>query len=243
MKTKNLLFQLTDLESLLNDFSVEKLTPDEAFHLKSSFQNFKKNLLEIIFKSKENFIDADSNCQDNPVGQRTKTFEKAYPEIDIDTYDAIIEHYKSYGDVLKELKIETTMDKKDVLILNGTSEATKTEPEIDLSLILKECMGEMDLLQELITLFTSNALEFMGAAKIHLKSNDFEKLDLAAHKVKAGLAMMRTQSLHNIVVQIQKGCKLDKDPKHLEFLCNCFSDEFPKVKDALDRAYSELTNH
>ena len=243
MKTKNLLFQLTDLESHLNDFSAEKLTTEEAFHLKISFQHFKKNLLELVFLSKEKPNAPSNTGREKKSATRTIEFENAYPELDIETYEAIVEHHKSYGNVLKDLKIESAMDKKDVLILKGKNNSNqKLDTQIDLSLILEECMGEMSLLRELITLFIGNALEFMGAAKLHLQSEDFEQLDLAAHKVKAGLAMMRTDGLLDLIIQIQKGCKLDKDPKHLEFLCKCFNDEFPKVKKALDNAYVELTN-
>ncbi|MUH36807.1 Hpt domain-containing protein [Zobellia amurskyensis] len=243
MKTKNLLFQLSDLESHLNDFSSEKLTTDEAFHLKISFQHFKKSLLEMVFLSGENINDANRE-QKRTTEAKTNEFEDAFPELDLKTYEAIIEHHKSYGNVLKELEIDTIMDKKDILILSGKANKNKdTEAKIDLRLVLDECMGEMSLLRELITLFIGNCLEFMGAAKIHLRTEDFEQLDLAAHKIKAGLAMMRTDDLLDIVIQIQKGCKLDQDPKHLEFLCKCFNEEFPKVKKALDNAYVELTNN
>ncbi|WP_289042046.1 Hpt domain-containing protein [uncultured Zobellia sp.] len=244
MKTKNLLFQLSDLESHLNDFSTEKLSTDEAFHLKISFQHFKKNLLEMVFLTGENMKETEGAKEDKNSSAKINEFEKAYPELDLETYEAIIEHHKSYGNVLKELQIDSAMDKKDILILNGkTNKGKNTDVEIDLQVVLDECMGEMSLLRELITLFIGNALEFMGAAKIHLQTQDFDQLDLAAHKIKAGLAMMRTDDLHEIVTQIQKGCKLDQDPKHLEFLCKCFSEEFPKVKTALDRAYVELTNN
>lgn len=106
--------------------------------------------------------------------------------------------------------------------------------------ILEECMGEMDLLQELVLLFHENALEFIGAARIHLPNSDFKELGLAAHKIKAGLAMMRTDSLHAIIVLIQKECEGDQDPKHLRFLCNCFTDEYPTVKKSIDISLANL---
>ncbi|MDB2606579.1 Hpt domain-containing protein [Zobellia sp.] len=240
MKTRNLLFQLTDLESHLNDFSSEKLTREEAFDLKISFQHFKKNLLEMVFLSKEK---PNQTSIEKKSMIRVDTFENNYPEIDLEVYDAVIEHHKSYDNVLKELKIDSAMDKRDI-ILKGRSGNTETHTDIiNLEVILSECMGEMALLRELISLFISNGLEFMGAAKIHLQNEDYEGLELAAHKIKTGLAMMRAHSLHNMIVQIQKGCELDQDPKHLDFLCKCFTEEFPKVKDALDTAYVKMTNN
>lgn len=111
---------------------------------------------------------------------------------------------------------------------------------IDLTPILEECMGEMDLLRELVFLYYQNALEFIGAARIHLTNTDFNALGLVAHKIKAGLAMMRTDSLHAIIVLIQKECDGDRDPKHLQFLCDCFAEEYPRVKESIDMALVNL---
>ncbi len=113
-------------------------------------------------------------------------------------------------------------------------------PLIDLKSILDECMGDIELLEELISLFDVNALEFIGAAKIHLRNTDFQALGLVAHKIKAGLAMMHTDSLHSIIVLIQKECEEDQDPKHLQFLCDCFTKEYPAVKKSIDRALASL---
>lgn len=102
-------------------------------------------------------------------------------------------------------------------------------PKIDLKIILEECMGELDLLEELISLYKQNALEFIGNVKHHLKLEDFESIQFAAHKMKSGLAMMQTFSLHSIVLQMHKTCVSDKDLKYLEFLYNCFLEEYPVV--------------
>ncbi len=111
---------------------------------------------------------------------------------------------------------------------------------MDLEPILEECMGELDLLQELVSLYHENALEFMGAARIHLHNSDFKQLGLAAHKVKAGLAMMRTDSLHAIIVLVQKECNGDQDSKHLQFLCDCFAEEYPTIKASIDATLANL---
>ena len=111
---------------------------------------------------------------------------------------------------------------------------------IDLEPILEECMGEVELLRELVALYHENALEFIGAARIHLSNSDFNALRLAAHKIKAGLAMMRTGSLHTIIVLIQNECGGDQDVKHLKFLCDCFAEEYPTVKESIDVALANL---
>lgn len=116
------------------------------------------------------------------------------------------------------------------------SDATK----INLSLILEECMGKMDLLEELVMLYKQNALEFMGVLKAHLPAGDMEKIEGAAHKIKSGLAMMQSESLHSIAVQIHKIAKTDGDQKHLQFLFNCFVREYPLVEKAIEEQIQAL---
>ena len=112
--------------------------------------------------------------------------------------------------------------------------------KINLEPILKDCMGEIDLLEELISIYKNNALEFIGKAKLHIQQQDFEELEFAAHKIKSGLAMMQTYGLHAIVDQIYKGCKGVKDFKHLEFLYQCFLEEYPLVEEELNQAIKAL---
>lgn len=133
------------------------------------------------------------------------------------------------------------MDKKVPKIENKSSEIIEgTAPKIDLKLILEECMGELDLLEELISLYKQNALEFIGNVKHHLQLADYENIQFAAHKMKSGLAMMQTFSLHSIVVEMHKTCITDKDHKHLEFLYNCFLEEYPVVEDAIEKEMKKL---
>ena len=113
-------------------------------------------------------------------------------------------------------------------------------PKIDLKIILEECMGELDLLEELISLYKQNAFEFIGKVKHYLKLKDFKNIQFAAHKIKSGLAMMQTFSLHSIVDQIHKTCNTDKDLKYLEFLYNCFLEEYPVVVNAIEIELKKL---
>jgi len=119
------------------------------------------------------------------------------------------------------------------------SDATK----INLSIILEDCLGQMDLLEELVLLYKQNALEFIGIVKTNLKNEDLEEIAFAAHKIKSGLAMMQSKSLYAIVEQIQKICKTNGDRKHLGFLYNCFIEEYPRVEGAIDEQIKALKNH
>lgn len=114
--------------------------------------------------------------------------------------------------------------------INPDFEVYTDATKINLSIILEDCMGKMDLLEELVGLYKQNALEFIGKMRICIKSDDIEGIESAAHKIKSGLAMMQSKSLHSIVAQIQKICIENKDKKHIEFLFKCFINEYPKVE-------------
>lgn len=202
---------------------MEKISPSNAKSHKDSSQ-FLKRTLQSFEKS-------------------ASVLGGSIPDLDIDTYDAIIEHYKSYGAVLKSLKIETAMKEGNnsmLIFSKSTSSIADSCEVIDLNPILKQCMGEMDLLTELVQLYERNALEFIGVTKIHLQTANFKQIGLIAHKIKAGLAMMKTKSLHSIILQVEHVCGKDKDIKHLRFLCDCFAVEFPIVRKSLLEALADL---
>ncbi|MGJ8734682.1 MAG: ATP-binding response regulator [Cellulophaga sp.] len=107
-------------------------------------------------------------------------------------------------------------------------------PKINLTPVLNECMGDIGMLQELIRLFKNNALEFIGKAIVHIRNEDYEGLKFSTHKIKAGLKMMKTEALHDTVLQIENAIKDDIDVKHLNFLYNCFVEEYPIIDQQLD---------
>ncbi|HMB62164.1 MAG TPA: Hpt domain-containing protein, partial [Eudoraea sp.] len=111
---------------------------------------------------------------------------------------------------------------------------------VDLTPVLEDCLGQLDLLEELVLLFKQNALEFIGQLKIHLQNMDFEGVRFAAHKIKSGLRMMKTTELLGIAEQIEAVCKTDRDVKHLNFLFDCFLEEYPKIEIAIDMALEKL---
>lgn len=106
--------------------------------------------------------------------------------------------------------------------------------------IFKDCMGQMDLVVELVRLYKQNALEFIGETKFQLMQKDFESLEFSVHKMKSGLAMMRTNELLDIVEQMQKCCKSDRDLKHLNFLYQCFVTQYPITQSKIDAEVKRL---
>ncbi|WP_165200548.1 ATP-binding protein [Muriicola soli] len=111
---------------------------------------------------------------------------------------------------------------------------------IDLSGMLEDCMGEVDMLEELLNLFKGNVLEFIGKARMHLKNKDYEQLQFVAHKLKSGLAMVQAANLLILVQQIQEHCKTDKNHDQMQYLYEQFIKEYPMVEFALDKEMTRL---
>ncbi len=112
--------------------------------------------------------------------------------------------------------------------------------KLDLTEILEDCMGEVDMLAELVELYKRNALEFIGKAKLHLQNKDFEQLQFSTHKLKAGLAMMQTQNLLILVQQLHEHCMNDRNYDQMNFLYQQFVTEYPMVEFALDAEVTRL---
>ncbi len=107
---------------------------------------------------------------------------------------------------------------------------------LDLNPVLEDCLGQVDLLEELIGLFKANALEFIGEVKIHLQTSDFKGIAFASHKIKNGLRMLQIADLLTIAEQMDIQARTDKDIKHLKFLFGCFISEYPAIEAHLDAA-------
>jgi len=114
---------------------------------------------------------------------------------------------------------------------------------VSLSNILEECMGEIDLLEELIVLFKQNTLEFIGKANIYIPQGNFTKLGFAAHKVKTGLSMMKAHGLYALVNKIVVCCKTNQDSRSIEFLYNQILKAYPIVEKAIDDQLESLKNN
>ena len=121
-------------------------------------------------------------------------------------------------------------------ILNHKSEV------VNLSNLLEECMGQLEILEEIISLFKQNALEFIGNVRIHLQNSDTEQIGFSAHKIKSGLKMLQAASLLAIVEKIQKCCHADVDFKHLQLLYDSFLVEYPMTEKAIDMEMDAIRN-
>ncbi len=112
--------------------------------------------------------------------------------------------------------------------------------KINLAVLLEECLGQVATLEELIILYKQNVLEFIGRMQTYIKTENRKEIEAAAHKIKSGLAMMQSKSLHGIIVQIQKACNDNEEMSQLRTLLNSFLKEYPLVEKAIDQQLEAL---
>ena len=154
--------------------------------------------------------------------------------------DFILKPY-SPEELLSKL-INNSVSESGSLIESTSKLVCGDTPKIDLASLLDDCMGEYELLENLISLFKQNAIEFIGACCVHLKNKDYEGIGFASHKIKSGLAMLKTNSLLSIVEKMhdfgKKGTGLDE----LEKLYTAFIIEYSIIEKVIDVEMEKLGN-
>ncbi|WP_036384784.1 hypothetical protein [Muricauda sp. MAR_2010_75] len=242
MKTRELLTYLEKLEIGLSSFSYEELGTVEAGELKKSFEVFKHGLENKVFGVSE-----------------MKQLEVIYERIGIQSSERKPFEVKDHNlltliDSLEKTRL--SKDQKEIVsalreIAQSLDKKTKKKPakgksfernlessfssnNINLKPVLEDCMGQMELLEELVKLFKQNVLEFVGSAKVHLQNENFKELDLSCQKVQSCLRMLKTEGLLEITQEMITLCRTDNDQKHHLFLYDQFVEEFPRVQEQVD---------
>lgn len=108
------------------------------------------------------------------------------------------------------------------------------QEQIGLKSVLEECMGQMDLMEEVVRMFNQNLVEFIGCAKVQLATGDLANLGLACQKVIPSLRMIKSYGLLETAQQMSVHCRTDMDRRHLEFLYDQFVMEFPGIQQQVD---------
>lgn len=248
--TRELLSYLEKLEIGLSSFSYEELGTVEAGELKKSFEVFKNGLEDKVFGVGE-IKQLENICQRvgiQGLGVNSKDQQKIpqkQPAI-MKLIDAL-ENTPLNNEQRELLKALRTLAQSQENNMKNTGNPMPAyfqtiekslEPEanhsISLKSVLEECMGQMDLMEELVRMFRQNVLEFIGSAHVHIKNEDHASLDLACQKVVPSLRMMKTFGLLETAQQMAILCRTDKDMKHLSFLYNQFLAEFPSVEEQVD---------
>lgn len=257
MGTRELLTYLEKLEIGLSSFSYEELGTVEAGKLKKSFDDFKNGLEDRVFGVTEM---KQLNVIYEQVGIKSHLESSNIELNDNELLLALIDSLentplsKKQDDIVKALKkTGHKLVKKDskpekynmttkTLHIEKNLESLFSTHKVDLTPVLKECAGEMELLEELIRLYKQNIIEFIGSLKINLNAGNFRGIEFACQKIQPCLRMMKTVSLLEITDQITTVCKTDNDIKYLGFLYDQFLVEYPKVEELVDFEIDVLRN-
>lgn len=132
--------------------------------------------------------------------------------------------------IQKQTKNQVAFDSK----INTSNIEEAFTSNINLEELLKDCMGQIDFLEELISLNKQNIVEFIGKAKIALQTGDYETIRFASHKIKCGLKMIKANGLYTIAEQINTISRTTKDMKYLQFLYDCFVNDYPAIEKAMN---------
>ena len=249
------------LEIGLSSFSYEELGTEEAGKLKRSFDMFRTGLEDKVFGVPEmkqldviyeqvGIQASTSHEKDQKVVQPDVVvqFLKLIGLLDKTNLDQqqkeILAGLQKIGEKLKEgplneLKQSSTNNPQ---LMEKNLESLMATPKVNLKPVLEECMGQMELLEELVRIYKQNVLEFIGKIKVHLQTKNFRGVDFACQKIQACLKMMKTVSLLEITEQMSTVCKTDNDIKYLNFLYQQFLVEYPKVEELVDFEIDVLRN-
>jgi hypothetical protein len=246
--TRELLTYLEKLEIGLSSFSYEELGVVEAGKLKKSFEVFKMGLenkvfgasemkqLENIYEKvgirsldKREFNEADTDKLLSLVGALEATsLSKEQLEL-VDELKKLVQHPTSKAQDQHKNTMATDFE-----FIEKSLQAGFSSQKIDLQPVLEDCMGQMELLEELVRMFQQHVFEFIGSAKVNLINKNFVELELSCQKVMPSLRMMKTFGLLEVAQQISRLCKTDRDEKHLNFLYDQFLQEYPKIQEQID---------
>jgi len=247
--TRELLTYLEKLEIGLSSFSYEELGVVEAGELKKSFEMFKFGLESKVFGISE-MRQLESIYK--KVGIQSLDSKK-FTESDAKRFLSLINRLEETNlsneqkELVKELQElasqssekpqnqhKNTDRMSDLEFIEKSLQAGFANQRVDLKPVLEDCMGQMELLEELVRMFKQNMFEFIGSAKVNLMNENFDELQLSCQKTMPTLRMMNIHGLLEVVQQISRLCKTDRDKKYLTFLYDQFLQEYPQIQEQID---------
>ena len=245
-----MLTYLEKLEIGLSSFSYEELGVVEAGELKKSFEMFKFGLeskvfgisemrqLESIYEKvgiqsldSKRFTESDATKFLSLIKSLEKTtLSNGQKEI----VEALKKMVQNTKEATQDPDKNTNRMATDFEFIEKSLQAGFAAQKVDLKPVLEDCMGQMELLEELVRMFKQNIFEFIGSAKVNLLNENFDELQQSCQKMMPSLRMMNIHGLLEVVQQISRLCKTDKDVKHLTFLYDQFLQEYPRIQEQID---------
>lgn len=114
------------------------------------------------------------------------------------------------------------------------------QTEVNLTNLLEECFGDLDMLGELLNLFDNNILEFLGQMKLFLGTADYKGMAGATHKVKAGLKLLEAKQLVVLTEQMYQRAREEKEPEEIRKAFDLFVLLYPSFKEKIHIAFQNV---
>ena len=157
--------------------------------------------------------------------------------------DFILKPFKPKDLLEKIIKNKSMMEREaKIQVIKPMSKTNAISEKLSLDIVLEDCMGKVELLDELIILFKKNILEFIGRAKVNLLNDNLDGVFFNAHKIKSGLRMLKLDGLIEITEQICLASKTTKDTKHLNFLYEEFIKEYEIIAPQIEAEIIRIKN-
>ena len=151
--------------------------------------------------------------------------------------------------VLKPYSADELLDKLLVQLKNPRGASSKTVVQekdcsgaVSLEGIWGECLGDFEMLEEMVKLFRSNLLEFLGALKTHLTLLDYEQIASCIHKIKAGLKLVEAASWLEKLEELQALNRSMSGVGRMRQLYREMLEDYPQLDQDLDRALEQIKN-
>lgn len=247
MGTRELLSYLEKLEIGLSSFSYEELGIVEAGELKKSFEIFKHGLEDKVFGVSE-MKQLEDIYQKLGISGSVRNMGRQDEASQLSVLIMALEQtpltHKQHALVkaIKAVAQQLAKNNNDspehmpqnYQCIEKSLDSSFSAHKINLKPVLEDCMGQMDLLEELVRMFKQNALEFIGSIKVHLLNEDIASVQLACQKLGPNLKMMKTGELFEIVQQMASMSTTEPDIRLLSFLYDQFVLEYPLVQEQVD---------
>ena len=106
--------------------------------------------------------------------------------------------------------------------------------------VWEECMGDLDMLEELTRLLKNNILEFFGKMKLHIANADYSQIAAAAHKLKAGLKLIEANDWIEAVVAMMDRARKERELLAIEADYEKMRLSYPERERQLDRELTQI---
>jgi CheY-like chemotaxis protein len=117
--------------------------------------------------------------------------------------DMVLKPYTA-DELAATLSRHLKLDKIPIANAPGKDRDTTTTRIVSLDVLWEECDGDFEMMEQMVVLFRANLLEFLGNLKTNIQEPNYLEIRAAAHKVKAGVKLLKAQSWLKCIERIQQ---------------------------------------